>query len=765
MVWSGLCIALYELDFNSLWPCFALSWASTASSDATLSFLHGFEQSFSEGWAIALVAVRSVRIITLVCMILYTTCIFARYDSIKLGKLTGHGFGEDETQGLLTPTEDPESLQSSNVNGSNYGTLNESSVEAGGDEDGKDKENDDDMEIKDLQQKRIEEQGGWLGYLKGFRIFLPYLLPFKDRWTQFWLLMLLLCLGAERVLTVMIPRQLGIITDTLAKSGSHANPGAPSVTISVSLSDTNLWKQMAMYALLQMVVSDVVSIVKDLAGTRVTQFSYVQLKQVSFAHVMGLSMDYHTSKSSGCLIKAIEQGTDLTYMVNSVFTTGPMLIDLAVAVLYLSSEFDFYMGFIVLATSLAYCYATRITVAMLAPLRRDNNEKSRYENEILYDSIANWPTVAYHNRKEYEQDRYNQAVLDHNRTRIRMFDRGNYWYEFQGLAMDIGFFVAASLAAYRVNQGVSDLSKFVFLLSYWRSIKGPMYQLSQLLQETTSHLINAEWLFQLLLMKPSVSDKPEAYDIDITEGRVEYRDVCFSYDPQRPILKDLSFVAKPNQSIALVGETGGGKSTVLKLLYRFYDVESGSITIDGHDLRDVTLDSLRDSLGAVPQDPSVFDQSILENIRYARPEATDEEIYAACKAARVHDQILKFPAAYKTKLGERGVRLSGGELQRIAIARVLLRQPKIVILDEATSAVDSQTESSVQEALKILGAGRTVFIVAHRLSTIVKADMILVIDQGSIVERGSHHELLQMGGRYQTLWNMQTAGHVVEASH
>jgi ABC-type multidrug transport system fused ATPase/permease subunit len=322
--------------------------------------------------------------------------------------------------------------------------------------------------------------------------------------------------------------------------------------------------------------------------------------------------------------------------------------------------------------------------------------------------------------------------------------------------MEAGLVAACALVAVRIANGTAKLSSFVFLVSYWDTIKSPMTMLAWNIREATTHVIDAEWLYQLIQTKPSVQDKPGAEKICLQGGKVEFRDVSFSYGPDRPIIDGMTFTAEPGQSVALVGETGSGKSTTLKVLYRFYDVSKGSIHIDGHDVRDVTLTSLRDILGAVPQDPSVFDQTLMENILYARPGATEADAIEACKAARIHHQILKFPDGYNTRLGERGVRLSGGELQRLAIARVILRQPKIVVLDEATSAVDSETESLIQQAIGALSAGRTVFMIAHRLSTVVNADLILVIDQGQVVERGSHRELLQRGGKYARLWNMQT---------
>lgn len=518
------------------------------------------------------------------------------------------------------------------------------------------------------------------------------------------------------------------------------------------------WKELILWGLLKFPLNAGIDLVMSMANTRVTQFAYGQLNNLAFSHVMSLSMDYHTTRSTGKVARAIEQGTNLNALLDTVISTGPVLIDLAVAVIYLASYFDASMGFIVIVTATAHVLITVKGNSTTATFERSASEKSRVENEVLFDSISNWQTVAYHNRSKYEQERYNKTVWDNLLAMRYYMDASSAIYTLQSFVMDAGLITACFVAARKVVDGTVPVSSFVFLVAYWNSISDPISRLSWTFHDTAERLINAEWLFQLLQTKPSVQDKEGAKDLHVEGGRVEFKNVSFSYDADRPILQDVSFTAQPGQSIALVGETGGGKSTLLKLLWRFYDVTGGSITIDGQDLRDITLDSLRDSLGAVPQDPSVFDQTIMENILYARPDATEVDAITACKAARIHDQIMSFPGSYQSKIGERGVRLSGGELQRLAIARVILRQPRIVVLDEATSAVDSETEASVQEAIRDLSAGRTVFMVAHRLSTVVRADVILVIDKGMVVEKGSHQELLSKGGKYSRLWTMQTAG-------
>lgn len=272
-------------------------------------------------------------------------------------------------------------------------------------------------------------------------------------------------------------------------------------------------------------------------------------------------------------------------------------------------------------------------------------------------------------------------------------------------------------------------------------------------------LIDSERLMELLNTKPTVTETPGALPLNITAGRVEFSNVDFSYDPRKATLQNVSFVAESGNTVALVGETGGGKTTILKLLYRYYDANKGSIKIDGQDIREVSLDSLRDSYGMVPQDPALFNTTIMENVRYAQLDATDEEVFEACRAAAIHDKILTFPDGYKSTVGERGVKLSGGELQRVAIARAILRNPPIVILDEATSMIDAETEHLIQQAFKKLTSGRTTFVVAHRLSTIQHADLILVISNGEIVESGTHEELFALGGKYVGLWSKQLSKH------
>lgn len=734
LVWASISVLLLE-STAPCWPAHLLAWTAGIAVDAALFGLTARALSLDSPWDIATLCVHATRVFILLAAFIYGCCCVR-------SSTTGESGTTEETRGLLsgnTTVHDSDSSSATaygSIPDAERGENEDTNEDASGDED-----DDGEQEMKDMQQKRLEESGGWLGYLRSFLIFVPYIIPYRHRPTQLWLVVSGLCMLIDRALTLMIPRQLGILTESLGEmAGSGRVP----------------WQALAVWCALQFPVSSTTGTLRSMASTRISQFSYRRLTERAFAHVMSLSMDYHTGKSSGRVAKAIEQGSNLSSVLNSAFGIAPIVIDFFVAIVYLTSVFDATMGFIIIATAMTHTYFAYKGNSMVMKRERGLNEASRAESETLYDAITNWQTVAYHNRAAFELDRFSQAIANQTTALRKLLDGFEFVGLGEGFIMTLGELAAASVVAMRVAKGTTSLGSFVFLISYWDAVRSPMTSLSWSVREAASHIIDAEWLYQLLQTKPSVRDRPGAQPLHWKGGRVEFRDVNFSYGPDRPIIQDMSFTAEAGQSIALVGETGGGKSTTLKLLYRFYDVTSGSIVIDGQDVRDVTLDSLRESLGAVPQDPSVFDQTIMENVIYARPGATEADVVEACKAARIHHQIMKFPEGYNTRLGERGVRLSGGELQRLAIARVMLRRPQIVVLDEATSSVDSDTEVAVQAAIRELSRDRTVFTIAHRLSTIVNADVILVVDGGRIIERGSHRELLEWGGKYSRLWAMQT---------
>ncbi|KAF2085032.1 ATP-binding cassette-type vacuolar membrane transporter-like protein Hmt1, partial [Saccharata proteae CBS 121410] len=607
-----------------------------------------------------------------------------------------------------------------------------------------DEDEDEDKDVKEKQRKRLMEHGGWWGYLKGFFIFLPLIWPARNRKMQFYLFIIGLCVVFQRALNVLIPNQLGVITNKLALvSGTGLVP----------------WREISLWIAFRFLSSRAgIDGVQSLLTTHLEQFSYLQITKAAFRHVMGLSMDFHTEKNSGELLKAVEQGYSLTQLLDYVvFDTIPLLVDLIVAFFFLSNLFDVYLAFTVIVVAITFFWTTIKLTAYNRESRRLYVDKYLKENKIMYESVSNWQTVAYFNRRKHEEERLDKAVKEHIDAYVRYNWSYNMIFAVQALVILFGLLVASFLAAYRIALNERTVGSFVTLVGYWSTLSSPLSRLANSYNRLASDLIDAERMLQLFNTKSNIEDKEDAQPLQITEGRVDFENVEFAYDKRKSTLKDITFTAESGKTVALVGETGSGKSTTLKLLLRFYDVTAGSIKIDGQDIRDVQLHSLREAMGVVPQDPSMFNMSIMENIRYARLDASDEEVHEACRAAAVHDKILTFPDGYSTKVGERGVKLSGGELQRVAIARVLLKNPQLVLLDEATSAVDSATEIQIQEAFKRLSKGRTTFIIAHRLSTIMDADLILVIENGQIIERGTQQELLGMGGKYVDLWTKQTS--------
>lgn len=510
--------------------------------------------------------------------------------------------------------------------------------------------------------------------------------------------------------------------------------------------------------ILQFPISVSIEILKNIARTRILQFADRQLKTASVNHVMDLSMDYHTSKSTGQVILTLGSSTYISGLMDHVLDLIPIVSDLTIALLYLAYTIDPSVAYVVFVFMLITVYLNQKNNDWQLPFCKDYVDATLQESSTLHHILGNWYTAVIHNRTRYEKERYARVLDASLRAKRRQSAASEAFGAITSLLDHFSLFIAMYIAACRAVDGASAVNAVIFLSSYWSSVTTPMNQLLWTYQYVIKTILYSEWLHQLLQTQPMVGDKSDAQPLTITSGKVEFNNVSFSYEPDRTILDNISFSAERGQSIAIVGETGGGKSTILKLLCRFYDTTGGNVTIDGQDVRNITIESLRDCLGIVPQTASMLNETIMENLQYAKAGVTEAEIYDACKAACVHDQIMSFPQGYSSVVGEGGVRLSGGELQRIAIARVLLRQPEIAVLDEATSSVDSETEANLQSALRELGKGRTVFVVAHRLSTITGADMILLIDDGKITERGRHSELVAAGGKYARLWEMQTRG-------
>ncbi|KAL1901939.1 hypothetical protein Sste5346_001645 [Sporothrix stenoceras] len=578
------------------------------------------------------------------------------------------------------------------------------------DEDGKAKKSDDEntnelpwerreRKRREEMEKRLKENGNWFDYAKRFMIFFPYIWPVNNRPLQIRALLVGVCLLANNALNVLIPRQLGIIMDSL----SHEN-------------DKNPWVQVIIFAGLKFAASQ--------AG-------------------ISLLRQWLWIPSISNLLESI------------CFSAIPMLIDMAIAFMYLSATFGPYEGFITFATSVIFLYIAGRMISSLKAARRGEVSAWFEEHYVRQAGIQGWSTVASFNQVGHEEDRYSNAVKTRVEKSQNVYIGYLFAYAFQYLVLLAGLLAGAFLAVYQVTSGQSTSGQFVMLLTYWTQLVAPLTFFASLGKSISKNFIHAEQLLEIMNTKPTVVNKENAVDLEFAGGTVEFKDVSFSYNDKKDIVKNISFHVPSGMTVAFVGATGAGKSTILKLLDRFYDVTEGSIKIDGQDIRDVDLHSLRSRIGIVPQAPILFNDTIMNNVRYAKLDATDEDVYNACRAAAIHEQILGFSEGYNSRVGERGIKLSGGELQRVAIARAILKDPSIVLLDEATSSVDTETEQKIQDALQALCSGRTTFVVAHRLSTVMNADSIIVISDGEIVEQGNHDELIQAGGKYANLWSKQ----------
>ncbi|KAK2765631.1 hypothetical protein FQN54_008485 [Arachnomyces sp. PD_36] len=579
-----------------------------------------------------------------------------------------------------------------------------------------------------------------MDYIRSFKTLLPYLWPSGKVHLQLLYVGIGLCLVVERVLNVLVPLQIGLITNIL--SGPHA---------------TFPLKEIVVFIVLRLLSSSGgVSAIRGYLWMPLGNYSYQRIGHAAFEKVMTLSSDFHDSKQSGSLWLSIARGQSIRHLVSSVlFQVGPMLVDLVLAISVLYYLFDIYMALIVAGVTITFLWSSGRILSLQKEKRRQWIDDLQKEENIMCESTSNWKTVSYFNRVPYEKSRYFSAMETHMRSRLVYKTWDQVESIFQSFLLISGLMGACFLAAYQVIQGNKPVGSFVMLLSYWAQLSSPLQFFASSFSSTILDLVDAEELLTLLKRQPTITDADNAKQMVLSDGEIQFRDVKFSYDNEREVVKDINFQAAPGQTVALVGETGGGKSTIMKLLFRFYDPKEGSIFIDGQDIRHVTLESLRAHIGVVPQDPTLFHDTIMNNIRYAKFDASDDEIFDACKAVALHEKFLSFPDGYGTLVGERGVKLSGGELQRVAIARAIVKSPKIVLLDEATSSVDSETEAQIQESLGALSTGRTTFVIAHRLSTIKNADKILVLQGGTIVEQGSHEALLGNKGRYYGLWSRQ----------
>ncbi|KAH7037772.1 heavy metal tolerance protein [Microdochium trichocladiopsis] len=587
----------------------------------------------------------------------------------------------------------------------------------------------------------------WYEYLRGYSVFFPYMWPNNKPSLQIIVVICFILLILLRVVNMAVPWQVGVVTNELSRP--YVNPGEEW---------SMPWQPLGLLVLYRLLQgpSGLLGSLRALLWIPVSQHTYQALMTSAFEHVHSLSLDFHLGKRTGEVLSALNKGSSVNSFLEQItFQVFPMLIDLVVAISYFYIFYDAVYAVLVSAIVFYYLYLTIRMASRTAEQRRAMSNLDREEEAVKNDSIISYETVKYFNAEAFEFKRYREAVQNFQTAEAKVTWSISTMNICQSIVFMTGLLIIMMLGAYQVVLGQRKVGDFVTLMMYLQQLQGPLNFFGTFYRTVQQAMISGERLLELFKQQPSVVDKIGATKIESCEGQVEFSKVGFAYDPRKPALQDLSFICKPGTTTALVGESGGGKSTLFRLMYRYYNCQHGQIKIDDHNVKDVTIDSVRRHIGVVPQDTILFNDTLMYNLKYANQDATDEEIFKACQAASIHERIMSFPDGYHTKVGERGLRLSGGEKQRVAIARTLLKKPKIIMLDEATSALDSQTEQEIQSRLAKIGQGRTVLLIAHRLSTITHADQILVIHQGRIIERGTHESLLAEGKQYADMWNRQ----------
>lgn len=575
---------------------------------------------------------------------------------------------------------------------------------------------------------------------------LPYLWPEGERGIRVRVVTSLLMLLAAKLIAVTTPFFYKAAVDKLAGEGADAawmlGAGAVGLTVAYGVARAlNVGFQQ----------------LRDVLFARVGQRALRTLALETFQHIHRLSLGYHIRRRTGSLQRVMERGVKgVEFLLRFLlFSIGPLALELIMVGAILAALFDWRYLAVIALTILAYVSFTFAVTEWRVKIRREMIRQDNDAAQKSMDSLLNFETVKYFGAERREADRYDGAMAGYVEAALKTSYSLAALNAGQSVIITAGLVAVMVMAAAGVQSGALTTGDFVMVNAYMIQITVPLNFLGTVYREIRQALVDMAQMFGLLEQPTDVTDAPDARPLTVDRAEIVFDDVRFGYGDDREVLAGVSFRVPPGRTLALVGPSGAGKSTIGRLLFRFYDVTGGAIRIDGQDLRAVSQDSLHAAIGVVPQDTVLFNDTILYNIAYGRPDATRGEIEAAARAAKIHDFVATLPEGYDTQVGERGLRLSGGEKQRVGIARTLLKDPAILLLDEATSALDTETERDIQSELKAMGQGRTVLVIAHRLSTVVDADEIAVIEGGRIVERGNHEALLARGGRYAVLWRRQ----------